>query len=313
MLVVGGMTKPRPIEPGKTYFVTRRCVGREYFLHKSPVIKEAWKFLMAVACERFGVKLVAFVVMSNHVHYVVHDPGRSLPDFTAWLHAEMAKVVNDIRDRRGIVWDGDPPNQPVLLDGEAVVRKVAYTLANPVAAGLVKWGHEWLGARTSEEAVGGVMKAKTVERPTTRYFEASHLPPKARLEYHVPPECEAMGPEGFREAVRVAEAEAEAQARAARKAAGKGVVGVARLRQREWTGRATTPEEWGRLRNRRPAVLGSDAGTVAAAKVRLKLFEAAYATALEAFRGGERGVAFPWATWAMVTRLGAVRGPEPPA
>lgn len=306
------MTKPRPIEPGKTYFVTRRCVGREYLLHNSKPVKDAWEFLMAVACERFELKLVAQVVMSNHVHYVVHDPGRSLPRFTAWLHAEMAKAVNDIRERRGVVWDGDPPNQPVLLDGGAVVRKVAYTLTNPVAAGLVKWGHEWPGVRTSVHDVGGAAKAKVVERPATAYFEASGLPERARLEYHVPPECEELGAEGFREAVRAEVGAAEAEARRAMKEAGREFVGPEGLARFQSTHRATTPEAWGR-RNRRPQVMGSETGAVKAAKARIKLFEAAYAAALASFRAGERGVAFPWGTWAMVERLNAERGPEPPA
>ncbi len=305
------MTKPRMIEPGKTYFVTRRCVGREHVLHPDPVVGEAWRYLMAVACAKFGVQLVAYVVMSNHVHYVVHDPGRSLPDFTAWLHAEMAKAMNDVRERRGIVWDGDPPNQPVLLDGATVVEKVAYALANPVAAGLVKYGHEWPGARTGVGEVGGVKKAEEVARPATRYFDASRLPAVATLEYHVPPECAGLGAAGFQAAVQAAEFAAEEAVRKARKAAGKGFVGVEGLARMTWERRATSEEAWGR-RNLRPKVLGADAGARAEALRRVALFEAAYAVAMAAFREGERGVAFPAGTWAMVERLGAERGPAPP-
>lgn len=306
-----GMTKPRMIEPGKTYFVTRRCVGREHVLHPDPEVTAAWRYLMAVACAKFEVQLVAFVVMSNHVHYVVHDPGRSLPNFTAWLHAEVAKAVNDVRGRRGIMWDGDPPNQPVLLDGAAVVQKVAYALANPVAAGLVKYGHQWPGARTGLAEVGGVKEAEAVERPATRYFEASRLPEAATLEYHVPPECAGLGAAGFQAAVQKAEFEAEEAARRARKAAGKGFVGVEGLARMSWKRRAESEEAWGR-RNARPKVLGSDAGAREEALRRVALFEAAYAVALAAFREGEREVAFPAGTWAMVERLKAVRGPEPP-
>lgn len=292
------MTRPKLIHPNRIYLVTRRCVGREFLFHLSPDVQDAWRFLLAVACQRHGVRLIAYCVMSDHVHYVVHDPGRSLPRFTTWLHAEFAKAVNAIRKRWGCVWEPGMLNQPVLADGEKVLDKVGYVLANPVAAGLVRHAWQWPGAATKPK---DYLESVVVEKPKSAYFKRSQLPSKARLRHVVPPTHAQLTPAEFAEKVREVLGRHE---RRAQEKYGHDFVGLDRLRAMKWTHRATSEEGRGRGRNRPPKVLATDARTREALLMEMKLFEAAYASALGRYRRRAADVEFPRGTWAMVERFG---------
>lgn len=304
LLSCSRMTRPKLIHPNRVYLVTRRCVGREFLFHVSPEVQEAWRFLLAIACARHGVRLIAYCVMSDHVHYVVHDPGRALPRFTSWLHAEFAKAVNAIRKRWGCVWEPGMLNQPVLADGEKVLDKVAYVLANPVAAGLVPHAWQWPGAATKPE---DYLAPVVVKKPKSAYFRRSQLPPQARLRHVVPPTHPGVTAAEFASRVREA---LERQERAARERLGDAFIGLARLRTIDWTHRATSEERRGSGRNRPPKVLSTDPRTRAALLLEMKLFEAAYASALARYRRRAADVQFPRGTWAMVERFGVpVCGP----
>ncbi len=277
---------PRLIHPNRVYLVTRRCVGREFFFHLTPEVQAAWRFLLAVACQRFDVRLIAYCLMSDHVHYVVHDPGRSLPRFTTWLHAEFAKAVNAIRRRWGCVWEPGMLNQPVLADGEKVLDRIGYVLANPVAAGLVRSAWQWPGAATRP---GDYLVVKR-----------SQLPRRARLRHWVPPTHAGVGAAEFVVQVREALARHEA---AAHERHGQNFMGLERLRAIDWTHRAKSEERRGQGRNRPPKVLATDANTRQQLLTEIELFEAAYASALARYRRHASSVEFPRGTWAMVERF----------
>lgn len=297
LLVNLGMTKPRLIHPNRVYLVTRRCVGREFLFHLTPEVQATWRFLLAVACQRFNMRLIAYCLMSDHVHYVVHDPGRSLPRFTTWLHAEFAKAVNAIRRRWGCVWEPGMLNQPVLADAEKVLDKIAYVLANPVAAGLVRSAWQWPGAMTRPE---DYLAAKVIEKPKAAYFKRSQLPPRARLRHWVPPTHAVVAPGAFVTLLREALARHES---VGRERHGQNFMGLDRLRTIDWTHRAKSEESRGRGRNRPPKVLATDVDLRKQLLTEIELFEAAYASALERYRRHTSSVAFPRGTWAMVERF----------
>ena len=79
------MTLPRPIIPGQTVMVTRRCTQRQFLLRPSPLVNSILGFCLAVAAQRYGVRLHAFCFFSNHVHLVVTDVEGALPEFTRWF------------------------------------------------------------------------------------------------------------------------------------------------------------------------------------------------------------------------------------
>jgi len=61
------MAVPRRVVPGKTLFVSRRCSERRFFLRPCKATRSTVLYLVAEAANRFGVKVHALCVMSNHL------------------------------------------------------------------------------------------------------------------------------------------------------------------------------------------------------------------------------------------------------
>jgi len=78
---------------------------------------------------------------------VVTDPFARLPEFLAWLHEFVAKVLNVHLGRWENFWATEPTSCVRLMAAEDVLAKVVYTLTNAVAAGLVERGTDWPGLR----------------------------------------------------------------------------------------------------------------------------------------------------------------------
>ncbi len=62
------MTAPRPIYPGKTHFLTRRCSQRMFFLRPRPIVEQAFSYVIAIAAEKYNIDVHSLIVMSNHWH-----------------------------------------------------------------------------------------------------------------------------------------------------------------------------------------------------------------------------------------------------
>ena len=139
MTDIGTMTLPRPVLPGSTYLVTRRCLGRRFLLRPDPELNRAFLYCLAVATKKYGMEVHALGVMSNHYHVVLTDPEGVLPLFAAWLNRHLAMCVKRLRGWDEVVWEPNVQVSAVELTGpEEVLDKVAYTLVNPVSAGLVR-------------------------------------------------------------------------------------------------------------------------------------------------------------------------------
>jgi REP element-mobilizing transposase RayT len=62
------VTAPRQVLPGTAYLVTRRCAQREFLLRPSPATNAVFLYVLAVAACRFGIRVHAFCVLSNHCY-----------------------------------------------------------------------------------------------------------------------------------------------------------------------------------------------------------------------------------------------------
>ncbi|NOY91472.1 MAG: hypothetical protein GXP55_09700 [Deltaproteobacteria bacterium] len=98
----------------------------------------------ARAQEKYDVEVYALVVMSSHMHVVLRTRKKNLATFMGYVNARITKAVNRITGRRGGMWAGRYHAQPIL-DDAAAETLTAYTLRNPVAAGLVERHDDWPG------------------------------------------------------------------------------------------------------------------------------------------------------------------------
>jgi len=135
--------------PGRSYLITRRCTQREFLLRPSRLTNHIIQYCLALAAERTGILLHAVCFMSNHWHGVLTDPEARLPEFLEIFHKLVAKAQNASLGRWENLWSSDKTSVVLLVSDNDVVEKMAYTLANPTVAGLVKSPSDWPGVITN--------------------------------------------------------------------------------------------------------------------------------------------------------------------
>jgi REP element-mobilizing transposase RayT len=289
------MSLPRTILPGATYLLTRRVLRRHFLLRPDAVLNNLILYALAVSAQRFGIQVHALCAMSTHLHLVVTDERGVLPRFLAFFHRIVALGTKVLRAWEGPVWDHEPTSVVRLMTRAAIVEEIAYTLANPVAAGLVRHANEWPGAKVLVDELGG--GALRAVRPDL-YLDPKNpaWPPDVTLEVSLPPGLGADEAQDFRR--EVAEALAQEEATAPAVQGGEGVLGAERAGSVSPYERATSVEP---LRALNPTFAvgrgGKEAWLRAAAAVRA--FRGAYRAALAEWCKGVRDVLFPEGTWWM--------------
>ena len=88
------------------------------------------------ACGRFGWRLHAYVLMSNHYHLALETPEPNLAVGMQWLQSTFANRFNRIVQERGHVFQGRFKSL-VVEDVSALLAVVNYIHLNPVRAGHV--------------------------------------------------------------------------------------------------------------------------------------------------------------------------------
>jgi REP element-mobilizing transposase RayT len=138
---------------------------------------------LAEAAARFNIGLIAWCVMSNHYHAVVHDPDGVLPEFLEHLHKMVAKTLNARWGRWENFWSTEETCVTRLVSDQDIFDAVVYVLANPLAADLVDRYADWPGL-SSFGYLGG--KETSHARPKFYFREDGVMPLKATLTATLP-------------------------------------------------------------------------------------------------------------------------------
>ncbi|WP_242393022.1 hypothetical protein [Anaeromyxobacter oryzisoli] len=231
-------------------------------------------------------------MLSNHVHLVVTDPLARLPDFHRYLDGLTARAMNCLLGRWDGFWERDTYSAVRLETPEAVIEKMVYVLANPVAAGLVRRGQQWPGLWSSPSLVGGA--PIVAERPAGFFRKLGRMPASATLQLKRPPgfETDAAFAERLSEKLR----EAEDHAATELEAQGRSFLGAPRVLAQKPYARPAPSEPRRKLN---PRVACRTKWKRIEALQRLEEFGRAYQAALESWRAGVRDVIFPLGTWLM--------------
>lgn len=287
------MTAPRQILFGTTSLVTRRCAQRQFLLRPSRTTNEVFRFLLGVTSKRYGIRLHAYCVLSNHYHLVLTDPDGHLPAFQRDLNGLLARALNASVAHWEDFWAPPSYSAVSLLTAADVLDKVAYTLANPVAAKLVRSARQWPGLWSAPEAIGA--PPLRLKRPSHFFDPEGPLPETATLELTVPAGFESA--EEFR--ARLVAALAHRESEAVRCASG--FLGVLKVLAQRPMDRPRRHEPRRRLR---PRVASRDKWRRIEALGKLKEFVSDYRRALESWRAGSDAV-FPAGTYHMRVLHGA--------
>jgi putative transposase len=285
------VTAPRQIIPGQSYLVTRRCTQRQCLLSPSRRTNENVEYCLGLAAEKTGVMLHTVCVMSNHWHGVLTDPDARLPEFLETFHKLLAKAQNALLEHWENLWSSDKTSVVLLVSEEDVLEKMAYVLANPTAAGLVKAPHEWPGVISRHFG-----EQRNCEMPDVFFDENGVLSDCSTLEF-------------VRPAIFSGLSDAELEAKLATRVAA--LVKAARedLQRRGVTfaGRNAVlrqpvnaiPKTVAPRRNANPRIAAKSTPERIAAIERMLAFVRAYRFAWKEWRSGNRDATFPWGTYAL--------------
>jgi putative transposase len=284
------MTKPRCVLPGTVYLITRRCSERRFLLRPDPLVTWVFEYLLGLLSKQYGIAIHAYVVMSNHYHLVVTDTEGRLPDFQRDLNSLLARSINSLRGRWDGFWDRKSYSGVELLEEQDVIRKMGYTLANPVKARLVNRARQWEGATSAGMVFG---RARQIVRPH-RFF-SEDMPEVVELELTRPECCDGLG-----DAEILALVEADVSRREAKHATRGKAMGMSRVRKQDWN---ASPASFELRRGLQPTIAGASKWARIEALQRSKEWLIEYRAALAQFVAGVRDVVFPTGTWWMCARL----------
>ncbi|MEM9864495.1 MAG: hypothetical protein AAF938_23045 [Myxococcota bacterium] len=150
-------------------------------------MNQAFTYFVAYCAEKWNVAVYALGVMSNHYHPVIKDRDGVHPHFFRDLNRMTAQYIKATYKTRGQVFR-PKANRVVCLHPEAIVDKIAYTLANPVSAGAVRYLEEWPGLRSRIDDMGRT--TWTAKRPEAFFGKRKTLPDTASLTLGFPEELE---------------------------------------------------------------------------------------------------------------------------
>ncbi len=126
---------PRPVFAGIPHHVTQRGNRQErVFFRDSDRI--TYLRCLGKFAVRYGVKVLAYCLMDNHVHLIVVPASEhALEQVFRPLHTKYAQRVNRLKSWKGHLWQGRYFSS--ALDDAYLWAAVRYVERNPVRAGIV--------------------------------------------------------------------------------------------------------------------------------------------------------------------------------
>ena len=91
--------------------------------------------LLAKACEKGGVRVIAYCLMSNHVHLLLEDAEGRLGEVMKSVLTGYAQRFNKLGDRVGHVFQQRFKSQPIEDEGY-LLQAIRYIHNNPAKAGI---------------------------------------------------------------------------------------------------------------------------------------------------------------------------------
>ena len=143
------LRRGRYFEPGRPYFVTIVVKNRE------KLFKDFWlaRHLVAelrAANDQGLVDSLAWVIMPDHLHWLLVPTGGSLPPVMQRTKSRSAIAINRTLGRGGPIWQKGYYDRG-LRRGEDLRATARYIVANPLRAGIVSrladyphWDAIWL-------------------------------------------------------------------------------------------------------------------------------------------------------------------------
>jgi putative transposase len=131
----------RAVFPGIPHHITQRGNRRDdvFFSDGDRAVYLGW---LTEYCERFRVEILAYCLMTNHIHLVaVPETEAGLQEVIRPLHTRYAQRINHARGWAGHLWQGRFFSS--ALDDRYLWAAIRYVERNPVRAGMVSRAEDY--------------------------------------------------------------------------------------------------------------------------------------------------------------------------
>ncbi len=308
------MTAPRIIVPGATTSITRRTTLRKAFLAPwDPLVPQVWLYSLADAQRNTGIAVHHAIAVVTHHHLTVTAQTANLPEFVWRFHHDTSCALNTVLaqgryDAPRELFDGRSTHCMRLLDAPAQASQLVYERNNCVAAGLVSRPEHMPGYRFDFE----LWRTGYLDVPRPPVYFGDDRPEVIRLHVTPPPLLYAAFGGDIDRLVYHMRRSSEDAARTLRAAQRRQVLGARAVeRLHPWSEPRTLREPGGRriptFRIGARGLLGKE--TAIAAAVETREFRAEHRSARLRCRDDHRAARFPYGTYAMRVRHGALVAP----
>tara|TARA_B100000446_G_scaffold26323_1_gene21378 strand:+ start:14396 stop:15070 length:675 start_codon:yes stop_codon:yes gene_type:complete len=153
--------------PGFSYHIVQRGNNREAcFLEKCDF--QYYLMLLSELSARFGVDLHAFVLMTNHIHFLATPRAEdSISRMMRVVGSRYAQHFNRAHGRTGTLWEGRHKASAVDTQ-DYLLKCYRYIELNPVAAGMVERPEEYCWSSYGVNAWG---ESSELVRPHAVYTQ----------------------------------------------------------------------------------------------------------------------------------------------
>lgn len=162
----------RVVLPGVPHHVTQRGV-RRMNVFTCDLERNYYLQAMRESCEERSVSILAWCMMSNHVHLVaVPSTESALANGIGGAHKAYTAVFNKLHQAQGYLFQGRFHSTP--MDDAHLYAAVRYILRNPVRAGMIRAAldYRWSSARFNAGVIGFDPLVRSNERLTwIRHWE----------------------------------------------------------------------------------------------------------------------------------------------
>ena len=137
--------------PDTIHHVTVRTVNR-LRLFRDDADYSAYVLFLGLTCERYGLSCIAYCLMPNQVHVVMHSTDGRLSAAMQYLAAAYARRHHHRYRSNGHLFQGRYDSMLVKRD-PYLLEVVRYVLLNPVRARLCRAAADWRWS-TARDALG---------------------------------------------------------------------------------------------------------------------------------------------------------------
>ena len=144
--------------PGHAWHLTHRCHKKEFLL-KLVKDRQRWLYWLYQSKKRYGLRILNYMVTSNHVHLLVVDGGErdTIPRSIQLIAGRTGQEYNQRKNRNGAFWE-DRYHATAVQTNEHLIKCITYIDLNMVRTGVSKHPQEWIHSGYNE-----------IRRPRQRY------------------------------------------------------------------------------------------------------------------------------------------------